>query len=119
MAVVWKWLLSNPWRTAALTLLLALGWQHFIVAPAKDAKIAQLKLDKADLNAKVIVQNAAVRQWQDEAKRAAENQKRAMDLADKSMAKTQGTVKTIMDRPVPTPDKECEATFDLLKDFQL
>ena len=109
---------SNLWRTASIGLLAALAFYHFVTVPALEHKISNMRAVIAELNAAVQIQNKAVDQWKNEADRAKENQRQAMEVAEKAMKKTQGTVTTILKEPVPVPDKECEATLALLRKYQ-
>lgn len=125
LAIAWQWLISNPWRGIAMALLVALGYYYMWRVPrleggiaSRDTTIAEQKADLAEAKAKVETQNAAVANWEANAKRAAENQKAAMEVANRAMGQAKDRVTRIEKEPVPTPDAECKAAFDLLRKYQ-
>jgi hypothetical protein len=114
----WVWLASNPWRGAAIALALTVAYYHFMRVPAMELTIANQNTQIAKLQGDIKAQNQAVDNWKQQATQAAENQKQAMRVADELMKRSRDTVTTIMKEPVPTPDKECQGTFELLKKYQ-
>jgi hypothetical protein len=114
----WEWLASNPWRAAAIAALAAVAFYHFIRVPSMELKIANQKTAIAKLEGDIKVQNQAVEDWKRAADQASKNQQAAMARADELAKQKQQVVTQIMKEPVPTPDKECQATLNLLKKYQ-
>ena len=119
------WLLANPWRTVALALIAVVGFYHFVCVPGlertianKESTIVGLKVALKDLQGKVEEQNAAVDAWKKTADDAQHNQKKAMDEANKVVEQKRKIVLEIQNELSPPPEKECEATLELLRKYQ-
>jgi F0F1-type ATP synthase membrane subunit b/b' len=125
LALAGKWLISNPWRLVAMALLVTVGFYHFWTVPhlestikSRDLTIANQKTDIEKLKGAIALQNQAVENWKATATKASENQKAAMAVAEKAMDRAKDTVTKIEKEPVPTPDKECTATLEILRKYQ-
>lgn len=114
-----RWLLSNPWRTACIALMIAVSFYRFVAMPALHLKIAHRDTEIAQLHGAIDVQNHSIIQMKRATDQANANQRAALAEAKKAMDAAKVKSKVILERPVPTPDKECKSTLDLLKEFQL
>ena len=117
LAKVGGWVIGHPAFIGLVAVSAFAGWQTLQLSGARNALVLEQARHEV-CQGNIRLQNQYIATLKAEGDRKQAEAQKAWDAAVTATRHHQERATDILRVPVPTPDKECAATLDLLKEFQ-